>query len=69
LILEPFLVLQLYFFLITQLTFAQEAERKIIKENIEKAEKIFGLEFTDAERDSMQDALNEQLDNYVNIHK
>lgn len=41
----------------------------ISKENIENAEKIIGLEFTDAERDSMQTTLNEQLVNYESIHK
>jgi len=41
----------------------------ITKENIEKAEKIIGLEFTDAERDSMQTSLDEQLTNYDNIRK
>ncbi len=50
-------------------TFAQQPEKKINKEIIERAEKIIALEFTDAERDSMQDALNEQLSNYLNIHK
>jgi len=48
-------------------SFAQE--KKITKENVQYAEKIFGLEFTDAERDSMQDALNEQLNNFLEIHK
>ncbi len=42
---------------------------KINKEIIESAEKIIGLQFTDAERDSMQDALNDQLVNYGNIRK
>jgi len=41
----------------------------LTKENIENAEKLIGLEFTDAERDSMQTSLDEQLTNYENIHK
>jgi Asp-tRNA(Asn)/Glu-tRNA(Gln) amidotransferase A subunit family amidase len=41
----------------------------ISKENIESAEKIIGLEFTDAERDSMLSNLEEQLSNYLNIRK
>ncbi|MEG8946200.1 amidase [Rosettibacter firmus] len=45
------------------------AQEKITKENVVNAEKIIGLEFTDAERDSMLDALNEQLANYLNIRK
>jgi len=45
------------------------AQEKITKENVGNAEKIIGLEFTEAERDSMLDALNEQLNNYLNIRK
>lgn len=48
---------------------AQQKESKIKKEFLPSAEKIIGLEFTDAERDSMQDALNDQLGNYENIRK
>ncbi|MHB8931264.1 MAG: amidase [Melioribacteraceae bacterium] len=48
---------------------AQQNEKKIKKEMIPNAEKIIGLEFTDAERDSMQDALNDQLNDYENIRK
>jgi Asp-tRNA(Asn)/Glu-tRNA(Gln) amidotransferase A subunit family amidase len=33
------------------------------------AEKIIGLQFTDAKRDSMLDGLKDQLDNYLNIRK
>lgn len=42
---------------------------KITKEQIDGAEKIIGLNFTDAEKDSMLDNLNEQLTNYENIRK
>lgn len=41
----------------------------IEKENISGAEKIIGLEFTDAEKDSMIDYLNEQLGNYKKIRE
>ena len=44
-------------------------EGDIDKEVIKYAEKIIGLEFTDAERDSMIVDLNEQLASYKNIHK
>lgn len=44
-------------------------EKKITKENIQHAEKIIGIEFNEAERDSMLDNLNEQLENYQNIWK
>jgi len=43
--------------------------QSITKENIQNAEKIFGLDFTDAERDSMQLLLDDQLVNYQNIRK
>jgi Asp-tRNA(Asn)/Glu-tRNA(Gln) amidotransferase A subunit family amidase len=41
----------------------------ITKDNIENAEKIIGLEFSDAEIDSMQSSLDSQLTNYENIRK
>lgn len=43
--------------------------QSITKENIGNAEKIIGLEFRDAERDSMINNLEEQLSNYKNIRK
>lgn len=48
---------------------AQQKESKIKKEFLPSAEKIIGLELTDAERDSMQDVLNDQLGNFENIRK
>ncbi len=41
----------------------------ISKSQIKSAEKIFGLNFTDAERDSMLENLNEQLNDYNTIRK
>ncbi len=41
----------------------------IEKENISGAEKIIGLEFTDAERDSMLEFLTEQMNNYKKIRE
>ena len=41
--------------------------QSITTENIQNAEQIIGLEFTDAERDSMQTLLKEQLINYENV--
>ena len=46
-------------------SFAQD--KKITKGNIQHAEKIIGIDFNDAERDSMLDNLNEQLENYQKI--
>jgi Asp-tRNA(Asn)/Glu-tRNA(Gln) amidotransferase A subunit family amidase len=43
--------------------------QSITKENIESTKKLIGLEFTDAEQDSMQTLLDEQLVNYENIRK
>jgi len=43
--------------------------QSITKENIENAEQIIGLEFTDAEQDSMITLLDEQLGNYKNIRE
>src|SRR4030065_2071936 len=62
---------QKYFFitLIFTFPFVTLLSQSITKENIENAEKIIGLEFTDAERDSMQTSLDEQLTNYDNIRK
>ena len=51
------------------LSIPQLFSQTITKENIENAEKIIGIEFTNAERDSMQTLLNEQLVNYQNIRK
>lgn len=47
----------------------QMLPQEITKENISNAERIIGLQFTDAERDSMLISLDEQLKNYENIRK
>jgi Asp-tRNA(Asn)/Glu-tRNA(Gln) amidotransferase A subunit family amidase len=39
------------------------------RETVTAGEKIIGLQFTDAERDSMLDGLKDQLNNYQNIRK
>ncbi len=44
------------------LTFSED--ESITKTEIANAEKLIGLSFDDAERDSMIDGLNEQLENY-----
>ena len=43
--------------------------QSITKENIENAERIFGLEFTNAERDSMLSSLDSQFVNYKHIRE
>jgi len=54
-------------FLTNIYTSAQQNPKKITKDLIPNAEKIIGLEFTDVQRDSMTDELNDQLKNYENI--
>jgi len=60
-----FFIAILFFFL----PFISLHSQTITKENIENAEKIIGFDFTDAERDSMQTSLDEQLTNYDNIRR
>ncbi|MGE5795558.1 MAG: amidase [Ignavibacteria bacterium] len=42
-------------------------EKRITKQMVEEASKIIGLDFTDAERDSMLDNLNSLLSNYDSV--
>ncbi|MEJ2104784.1 MAG: amidase family protein [Ignavibacteriaceae bacterium] len=53
------------FLTITSLSFSQS----ITTENIQNAEKIIGLEFNDAERDSMLSDLDSQLVNYKHLRE
>ena len=56
--------------LVTILIYSQIClSQTITKEDIQHAEKIISLNFTDSERDSMLDNLNEQLSNYESIRK
>ncbi|MFA7229160.1 MAG: amidase [Melioribacteraceae bacterium] len=64
----PILFIAIYAFLFEPI-YAQQKENPVKKETVAHAQKLFGLDFTDAETDSMQDALNEQLGNYKNIRK
>lgn len=43
--------------------------QSITKDNIENAEKLIGLNFTDTERDSMQSSLDSQLVNYNHVRE
>jgi Asp-tRNA(Asn)/Glu-tRNA(Gln) amidotransferase A subunit family amidase len=60
-----------YLFIISYCTLssANILSQSITKENIENAEKIIGLEFTDAERDSMLSSLDSQFVNYKHIRE
>ncbi len=50
-------------------TFQSIISQTITKENIENAEKIIGIDFTDAERDSMIADLNDRLSSYKKIRE
>ncbi|MBL7959987.1 amidase, partial [bacterium] len=47
----------------------QNSTSIITLDMVASAEKIIGLEFSDAKRDSMIDGLQEQLGNYENMRK
>lgn len=47
----------------------QKAPNPLTEEMVAGAEKLLGLEFRDAERDSMLEGLKEQLDNYQNLRQ
>jgi hypothetical protein len=49
--------------------FPSQSSDPITHEVIASAEKLIGLSFTDAKRDSMIDGLADQLKNYENIRK
>lgn len=55
-------------FLFIYFGFINSIAQNITKQNIENAEKIIGLHFSDAERDSMLTLLDEQFANYQKIH-
>lgn len=60
-------LLSILFFIIC-FGFINSNAQNITKENIENAEKLIGLSFTEAERDSMLGLLGEQFVNYQKIH-
>ncbi len=48
---------------------SQPSKNPLTRDMIASTEKLIGLNFTDAKRDSMLDGLNDQLKNYENIRK
>ena len=66
---KSFLSLIIFAGIINPFFAQQKPEKKITKDLIPNAEKIIGLEFSDAQQDSMVDVLNDQLNNYINIRK
>lgn len=59
-----FIMILICFSLITA---QQEKEPAVKKENISAAEKIIGVEFSEAERDSMLDELNDNMESYLKL--
>jgi Asp-tRNA(Asn)/Glu-tRNA(Gln) amidotransferase A subunit family amidase len=55
--------------LMTSLFSQEKRQNPITVDNVVSAEKIIGLEFTQAKRDSMLDNLSDQLKNYENLRK
>lgn len=64
-----FAPLVIFFLIGIQIALGQQIDSSINKESIDKASKIIGLEFTDAELDSMQSSLMDQLKNYQKIRE
>ena len=59
----------LCFVVFSQTIAQQPVDSLITKDTLKYGEKIIGLDFIDAERDSMLDGLNERLANYQRIHE
>ena len=59
----------IYCFFLVVFFFQSFFPQTISKENVENAEKIIGIDFTDAERDSMLDNLNEHLNSYKKLRE
>lgn len=64
---QPFIIILLLIILIWPYIFKQGED--INGEKVENAEKLYALEFTGAERDSMLNGLNEDLQSYLKINK
>src|SRR3990172_6005870 len=60
----PFIIISVLSFSLGALLFSDEEKNPFTKEDIAHAEKIMGIDFNDAERDSMLDDLFSSLKNY-----
>ena len=58
-----------FFIFLTCIRSANTLAQPITKKNIENAEQIIGLDFSNTERDSMVESLNDQLNNYKKIRE
>ena len=58
-----------FFIFLTCIRPANTLAQPITKKNIENAEQIIGLDFSNTERDSMVESLNDQLNNYKKIRE
>jgi len=64
-----FILVALSSFLLGAIIVSETGDKPINKEIVTNAEKIFGINFTDVQHDSMIDLLNQRLDSYQNIRK
>jgi Asp-tRNA(Asn)/Glu-tRNA(Gln) amidotransferase A subunit family amidase len=63
------LILGFAFLLVFILDIDGQEKSKLTKQNVTEASKLIGLEFTESEKDSMLDELNDHLSNYIKIRE
>ncbi len=68
-LISPFIFVSLTSFLLGAFVISESGSNPITKEVVKNAEKIFGINFSDAQQDSMIDLLNQRLKSYQNIRK
>ena len=65
----PFIIVALSSFLLGAFIIYETTDKPIKKEVITSAEKVFGISFSEAQKDSMLDLLNQRLESYQSIRK
>ena len=65
----PFIIVALSSFLLGAFIIYETTDKPITKEVITSAEKVFGISFSEAQKDSMLDLLNQRLESYQSIRK
>ena len=65
----PFILVALSSFLLGAFIIYETTDKPITKEVITSAEKVFGISFSEAQKDSMLDLLNQRLESYQSIRK
>ncbi|MGE5399486.1 MAG: amidase [Ignavibacteriales bacterium] len=63
------LLISVFSFFLGAFVMLKTGNNPLTKQMVENAEKLIGLNFTDAERDSMMDGLNDQLKSYESMRK